>query len=164
MPAIDLTSMADHQDEHQYFFVLNVAYESVRPNPILPPAKQFPSQRCAMPTRIFFRGDLLSQITYNLNLYLPVKLAQLFFGGIRDFNPPGQVRAPIHREYKSAPAPIRRASVSLRKDRRLPDRPNVRVWPHGHKMILIGLTVWPTPPVVARFLLVNVVLTWHSPF
>ena len=72
-----------------------------------------------------------------------VKLGQLFFGGIRDFNPPSQVRAPSHRGYRFVPAPSRRASISPRKGMRLPDRPDVQEWPRGRKMILSDQTSWP---------------------
>jgi len=74
MSAIDFASVADHQNAHHYFFVLNIADESVCPNSIFPTTKQFLSQWCPISTRIFFCGYFSPQIQHDLNLYLPIKL------------------------------------------------------------------------------------------
>jgi len=71
---VNRASVTYHQDQNEYFFVLNLADQPIGANAILPAACQLFSQRCAISAGIIVGADPLPQVAHDFSLDLTIKL------------------------------------------------------------------------------------------
>lgn len=92
MASIDIFSMANSYHENSNFFVLNFSDDAIISDTILQKASKICGKGLAKLPRVFINGNFILKKSQNPVCGSFIKLRQLFFDSLVDFNYPGQGR------------------------------------------------------------------------
>src|SRR6516165_7260191 len=111
--SVHITPVADCGDESQQCLVLNIAGDSIVAGSIAPIRAELRTlERLASTARVLGGCEPLPEEGRDAFRFALLELAELFDGGCRQFNPPGQEPARLRPACKCAPRPCARAPWS----------------------------------------------------